>query len=129
MVDVASAVTSPMGIEDEQVRDIDREAAYNAPERISLVTKYILDHFNQKTYRNEKSYAHSVIANIHDVAKGREEQREKVRLTGFNSILATSSIDVAKLYYAVYCSSLNADVSPGVFSLRPMPSARLLLKR
>ena len=89
-------------IEDEQVRDIDREAAYNAPERISLVTKYILDHFNQKTYRNEKSYAQSVITNIRDVARGKEEQREKVRLTGFNSILATSSIDAAKLYYAEF---------------------------
>ena len=89
-------------IEDEQVRDIDREAAYNAPERISLVTKYIIDHFNQKTYRNEKSYAHSVIANIHDVARGREEQRASTRLNGFNSILATSSIDAAKLYYAEF---------------------------
>ena len=89
-------------IEDEQVRDIDREAAYNAPERISLVTKYIIDHFNQKTYRNEKTYAHSVISNIHDVARGREEQRVGARLNGFNSILATSSIDAAKLYYAEF---------------------------
>ena len=94
-------------IEDEQVRDIDREAAYNAPERIELVTKYILDHFNQKTYRNEKSYAHSVISNVNDVAKGKEELRTKLRLTGFNSILATSSIEAAKLYYAEFKKQMS----------------------
>ena len=89
-------------MEDEEVFDIDRDAAYNAPERIALVTKYILDHFSQKTYRNEKSYAHNVISNVHEVSRGKEEQREKVRLTGFNSILATSSIEAAKLYYAEF---------------------------
>ncbi len=101
-VDYIKTMEEPEEIEDEQVRDIDREAAFNAPERISLVTKYILDHFNQKTYRNEKSYAHSVISNVHDVAKGKEELRDKKRLSGFNSILATSSIDSAKLYYSEF---------------------------
>lgn len=101
-VDYIKTMEEPDEIEDEQVRDIDREAAFNAPERISLVTKYILDHFNQKTYRNEKSYAHSVISNVHDVARGKEELRDKKRLSGFNSILATSSIDSAKLYYSEF---------------------------
>ena len=101
-VDYIKTMDEPEEIEDEQVKDIDREAAYNAPERIRLVSEYILQHFNQKTYRNEKSYAHSVIANVHDVARGREEQREKLRLTGFNSILATSSIEAAKLYYTEF---------------------------
>ena len=102
-VDYIKTMEEEDKIVDEQVRDIDREAAYNAPERISLITKYIIDHFSQKTYRNEKSYKHSVILNVHDVAKGREEQRDKdARLSGFNSILATSSIDSAKLYYAEF---------------------------
>ena len=101
-VDYIKTMDEPEEIEDEQVRDIDREAAYNAPERISLVTKYIVDHFNQKTYRNEKSYAHSVVVNTNDVIKGQEEQREKLRLNGFNSILATSSIEAAKLYYSEF---------------------------
>ena len=101
-VDYIKTMEEPEEIEDEQVRDIDREAAYNAPERISLVTKYILEHFSQKTYRNEKSYAHSIIANVREVVRGKEEQREKMRLSGFNSILATSSIDAAKLYYSEF---------------------------
>ena len=101
-VDYIKTMDEPEEIEDEQVRDIDREAAYNAPERISLVTKYIIDHFSQKTYRNEKSYAHSVVVNTNDVIKGQEEQREKLRLSGFNSILATSSIEAAKLYYSEF---------------------------
>ena len=102
-VDYIKTMEEEEKIVDEQVRDIDREAAYNAPERIALVTKYILDHFSQKTYRNEKTYNQSVIANVHEVAKGRaEEQREKIRLSGFNSILATSSIEAAKLYYAEF---------------------------
>lgn len=110
-VDYIKTMEEPEEIEDEQVRDIDREAAYNAPERISLVTKYILEHFNQKTYRNEKSYPHSVVSNAHEVAKGKEEQREKLRLTGFNSILATSSIEAAKLYYAEFKKQM-AELEP-----------------
>ncbi len=110
-VDYIKTMEEPEEIEDEQVRDIDREAAYNAPERISLVTKYILEHFNQKTYRNEKSYAHNVVANVHEVARGKEEQREKLRLTGFNSILATSSIEAAKLYYAEFKKQM-AELEP-----------------
>lgn len=101
-VDYIKTMEEEEKIIDEQVRDIDREAAYNAPERIALVTKYILEHFSQKTYRNDKTYAHSVISNVHDVAKGREELREKIRLSGFNSILATSSIESAKLYYSEF---------------------------
>ena len=101
-VDYIKTMEEEDKIVDEQVRDIDREAAYNAPERISLITKYIIDHFSQKTYRNEKTYLHNVILNVCDVAKGREERRDKARLSGFNSILATSSIDAAKLYYAEF---------------------------
>ena len=89
-------------IEDEQVKDINREAAYNAKERIALITKYIFDHFSQKTYKNEKTYVKTVITNVNEVARGKEEQREKIRLSGFNSILATSSIEAAKLYYSEF---------------------------
>lgn len=101
-VDYIKTMDKDDTIEDEKVKDIDREAAFNAPQRISLVTKYILDHYNQKTYRNEKTYSQSVISNVHDVLKGKEEQRVKMRLSGFNSIFATSSIQSAKLYYAEF---------------------------
>ncbi|MDD3068551.1 MAG: type I restriction endonuclease subunit R, partial [Acholeplasmataceae bacterium] len=107
-VDYIKTMDQDDTIEDEKVKDIDREAAFNAFQRISLVTKYILDHFNQKTYRNEKTYGHSIISNVRDVIKGKEEQREKIRLSGFNSIFATSSIESAKLYYTEFKKQMKS---------------------
>ena len=86
------------------MRDIDRERALNAPERISNVVQYIRDHFDQKTMRKAKSYAFTRLMNVHEVASARDraavaEAKDKIRLSGFNSIFAVSSIDTAKLYY------------------------------
>lgn len=90
-------------VEDEEVWDIDRERPYMAPERISMVTEYILDHFNQKTYRNDKAYSFNKLMNIREVAEGKngkvEEIKQKQRLSGFNSILAVASIPAARMYY------------------------------
>jgi type I restriction enzyme R subunit len=47
-VDYIKTMDTDRDIDDEQVWDIDREKAFMAPQRISLVTKYILDHFDQK---------------------------------------------------------------------------------
>lgn len=91
-------------IDDKQVADIDRERAFLAPMRVEKVVKYILDHFNQKTYRNEKSYLFNKLININDVATAKdknaiEEVKQKLRLSGFNSIFCVSSVNAAKLYY------------------------------
>jgi len=91
-------------IKDEKVKDIDRERALMAPDRISLVTKYIREHFDQKTKRNSKSYEFTSLKNVYDVASAKdrnkiEEVKQKIRLSGFNSIFAVASIDFAKLYY------------------------------
>ena len=98
---------------DEQVWDIDREKAFMAPKRIELVTQYILDHFNQKTYRGDKTYAFNVLTNISDVATGGrnpvEEIKQKQRVSGFNSILAVSSVPAAKMYYAEFKKQMAAD--------------------
>lgn len=99
---------------DEQVWDINREKAFMAPERIAIVTKYILDHFEQKTYRNRKTYAFNTLTNIAEViaATGKdpvEEIRQKQRISGFNSILAVSSVQMAKLYYAEFMKQMAAD--------------------
>ena len=56
-VDYVKTMSIDEEIIDEQVWDIDRENAYLAPKRIELVTKYILDHFDQKTYRGDKTYS------------------------------------------------------------------------
>lgn len=96
---------------DEQVWDIDRERAFMAPERIRIITGYILDHFNQKTYRGEKTYDMNVLTNIKDVAASQkvEEVKKKQRLSGFNSILATASVPMAKLYYSEFKKQMAAD--------------------
>lgn len=90
-------------IDDKQVVDIDREKVFMAPKRIELVTKHILDHFDQKTYRNNKTYIYNTLTNIKDVASAKndkvEEIKQKQRKSGFNSIFAVASVPMAKLYY------------------------------
>ena len=103
-VDYIKTMDIEEDIEDKEVYDIDREKVYLAPQRINLVANYILDHFNQKTYRNEKSYNFNVITNVNEVVSTKdrtkvEEVKEKLRVSGFNSIFAVSSIEAAKLYY------------------------------
>lgn len=100
-------------IDDEQVRDIDRKKVFEAPERISLIAKYILEHFDQKTYRGDKSYVYNALTNISEVAsadRGKvEEIKQKQRLSGFNSIFAVSSVEMAKAYYEEFRKQIKND--------------------
>lgn len=80
-IDYVKTVKERPNITDAQVEAIDSKKALEDPERIKEVTKYILDNFDRKTKRN--SY-YSL--------KGQ-------RVSGFNSILAVSSIPVAMQYY------------------------------
>lgn len=100
-------------IDDEQVRDIDREKAFMAPQRIALVTEYILDHFDQKTYRGDKTYVFNTLTNISEVASAErgavEEVKRKQRVSGFNSIFAVASVPMAKLYYDEFQKQMQAD--------------------
>ena len=102
-VDYIKTMDMAYDIDDEKVWDINRERAFCAPERIRKVTEYILDHFNSKTYRNEKSYYFNALTNIGEVAANKhgriEEIRRKQRVSGFNSIFAVASVQMAKLYY------------------------------
>jgi len=68
-------------VKDKKVPAIDTERAMLASERLGMVTEYILEHFDQKTKRNN-SYALGTR-----------------RLRGFNALFATASIDAAKAYY------------------------------
>lgn len=113
-VDFIKTMDKNDDIPDDQVWDIDREKAYMAPTRISQVTKYILEHFNQKTYRGEKTYAYNVLMNISSVASAGaketvEEIKEKQRLSGFNSIFAVASVPMAKLYYNEFKKQMEED--------------------
>ena len=70
---------SDKDIDDEQVWDINREKAFMAPQRISQVTKYILDHFDQKTYRGDKTYIYNQLTNISDVASAERGAVEEIK--------------------------------------------------
>jgi type I restriction enzyme R subunit len=50
-VDYIKTMDTDEEITDEMVWDINREKAMMAPKRVELVTRYILEHFDQKTYR------------------------------------------------------------------------------
>jgi len=83
-IDYISTMREEENISDTKVRDIDREKALAAPQRISNIVNYIREHFDQKTKRNSFY------------------QLKDRRLAGFNSIFAVTSIDVAKKYYAEF---------------------------
>ena len=106
-VDYIKTMDAEPDIDDKEVWDINREKAFLALERIRLVADYILTHFDQKTYRGDKTYTYSVLQNITEVASAGskqqiEEIKQKQRVSGFNSIFAVSSVDAAKLYYAEF---------------------------
>lgn len=100
-------------ITDEMVWDINREKVMMAPERIRIVTQYILEHFDQKTYRGDKTYIYNTLTNIAEVASAKrdevEEIKQKQRISGFNSIFAVSSVPMAKLYYQEFKNQMATD--------------------
>ena len=66
---------------DKQVSSIDTEKALLAPERISQIVAYTLEHFDQKTKRAQ----HYTLGDR--------------RVRGFNALFATASIEAARVYY------------------------------
>lgn len=83
-VDYVNTIKMPELLVDREVSAIDTEKALLAPERIAKIAQYILEHFDQKTRRND-TYT-----------------LKNKRVSGFNSLMATASIDAAKRYYATF---------------------------
>lgn len=83
-IEYISTMREKEGMIDEMITDIDREKIMHDPRYISNIVSYIINNFGKKTKRNS-TY-----------------QMKQQRLRGFNSIFATSSIDMAKLYYAEF---------------------------
>lgn len=92
-IDYISTIKTAPNMRDKKVSAIDTERALLAPERVTQIVGYIRDHFDQKTKRSD-SYRHG----------GK-------RLSGFNSLFATASIEAAKLYYSEF-SSQQKDIPP-----------------
>jgi type I restriction enzyme R subunit len=80
-IDYINTVKMKNDVKDKNVSAIDTEKAMADPNRIREVVSYILEHFDQKTKR---SSFYSL---------------QGQRVAGFNSILAVSSIPVARMYY------------------------------
>jgi len=101
-------------VQDSQVRAIDVERAMSAPERVSEIVKYILEHFNQKTKRNENRsfFEFRVIENVEAMAASKNntvrEKKITTRVNGFNSIFAVASIPMAMRYYAEFKRQMEA---------------------
>lgn len=118
---------------DKEVEDIDWEKVYSDPRYIEQITKYILEHFEQATYRKGNAYEFNYITNISEMINERHkygkanESKEKKKLIGFNSILCVSSIEIAKKYYEEFKKQmqLNPDKKikiATIFSFAPNES-------
>ena len=78
-VDYIKTMDAEEEITDEMVWDINREKVMMAPERIRIVTQYILEHFDQKTYRGDKTYIYNTLTNIAEVASARRDEVEEIQ--------------------------------------------------
>ena len=101
-IDYVNTLKTKEDILDKQISAIDRERIMSAPERVSAVVKYILEHFEQKTKRTSY-YSYRVAQNIEQMAKAKKgdvkEEKMTQKLAGFNAMFAVASIDMAKAYY------------------------------
>lgn len=89
-------------MKDKEVTAIDKKRALEDPVRVKEVVKYVLEHFDQKTKRDGKAYEFKKLINIGAMAAskgGIDEVKKNIRITGFNSIFAASSIPMAQKYY------------------------------
>lgn len=112
-IDYINTVKMASDVKDTQVRAIDIERVLTAPERIREIVKYILEHFNQKTKRNESRsfYEYRVIQNVKEMAASKNntvlEKKVSTQVNGFNSIFAVSNsmiidgkrVSPVQLYY------------------------------
>ena len=89
-IDYIKTMKEKEGVREDQVWGIDTDKAFMSPENITNVTRYILEHFDQKTKRNSFY-----------------KLKDK-RVGGFNSILATSSIPAAILYYSEFMKQMES---------------------
>lgn len=103
-VDYERTMRMKDNVESKDVWGIDTEEALHSPKRISIITKYILDHFAQKTKQGADAYNYSITTNVEEMSKAKgngkiTEQRERKSTRGFNSIFAVDSVPSAIAYY------------------------------
>lgn len=105
-------------VERKQVWGIDTEEALHAQKRIEIVTRYIIEHFSEKTKQTADAYSMSKLINVEEVIKKgskADEEKQRVMTRGFNSIFAVDSVKAAILYYNEFKRQL---AEPGAPNLR-----------
>lgn len=104
-IDYVNTLTLKDTITDKKVEAINQEEVLNSSVRVAEIVDYILTHFDQKTKRN----------NFYDL-RGQ-------RVNGFNSMLAVSSIPMAKKYYLEFKKQMEEKgkklVVATIFSFAP----------
>ena len=112
-IDYINTMKESSNVKDKKVKAIDRENAMLEPKRIGNVTTYILEHFDQKTYRNQSHsyYDHKVITNVVKMAVSKNnmisEKKQNTKVNGFNSIFAVASIPMAMKYYTEFKKQMD----------------------
>jgi len=113
-IDYVNTIKMADGVADKKVPAIDTERALFDALRFFQVVAYTLEHFDQKT-RRTFGYQHSMIANVSEVAGGRnrveEVRADPARVRGFNALFATASIEAAKRYYTEFAKQ-QKDLPP-----------------
>ena len=101
-VDYSRTMRMKNNVDTKLVWGIDTDEALHDPKRISIVSRYILDHFAEKTKQSADAYGMNKLLNVVQVIKqGRKAKEEKTRVKtrGFNSIFAVDSVKSAIMYY------------------------------
>ncbi|MBQ6549199.1 MAG: type I restriction endonuclease subunit R, partial [Prevotella sp.] len=101
-VDYSRTMRMKNNVDTKLVWGIDTDEALHDPKRISIVSRYILDHFAEKTKQSADAYAMNKLLNVVQVIKqGRKAQEEKTKIKtrGFNSLFAVDSVKTAIMYY------------------------------
>lgn len=68
-IDYINTIKNPERLYDKQVKAIDRENALLDSKRVSEITQYILEHFEQKTYRNSQPRANAAYLSGSSIAR------------------------------------------------------------
>ena len=113
-IDYIKTIRMKDGVKDKDVAGIDKENALSAPERISAVVSYIIEHFDQKTKRNTHGgvYEFKALTNIAESAKAKDrgsvkEQKEVKHISGFNSMFCVEAIETAIKYYGEFKKQIS----------------------
>lgn len=117
-VDYDTTMRMKDDVERKQVWGIDTEEALHDPRRINIVTRYIIDHFAEKTKQDAETFTMNKLTNVKEVVKkGRNatEEKQTFKTRGFNSLFAVDSVKAAIMYYNEFKRQL---AEPGAPDLR-----------